>query len=72
VAAAKAGNFLLSADSLPAFVPVVPIGSARANRAANGHRPFSIEIVIETIAVRVPGGADSRDLEMSTRMTQAV
>jgi hypothetical protein len=39
------------------------VESAQANKAAHERRPTSIEIVIGAIKVRVPGGAEARDVE---------
>lgn len=63
---AKDGRFALPADEMPSFVPVV-VDSGRANRATHGHRPILIEIVIGAIKVRVPDGANARDLEAVLR-----
>jgi hypothetical protein len=49
---------------MPAFVPVE---SARANKAAHERRSAIIEIVIGAIKVRVPGGAEARDVEAVLR-----
>jgi transposase len=68
IRAAKEGQFALPADEMPAFVPVVSVESAQANRAAHEHRPATfIEIVIGAIKVRVPGGSDARDVEAVLR-----
>ena len=56
IRAAKDGQFALPADEMPAFVPVVSVKSARANKAAHERRSATIEIVIGAIKVRVPGG----------------
>jgi transposase len=61
IRAAKDGRFALPADATPSFVPVV-VDSALANKAAYEHRPAVIEIVIGAIKVRVPGGANTRDV----------
>ena len=67
IRAAKDGGFALPADEMPAFVPVVSVGSARANKAVHERRAAFIEIVIGAIKVRVPGGADARDVEAVLR-----
>jgi transposase len=67
IRAAKDRRFALPADEMPSFVPVV-VGSARANRATHERR--SIEIVIGAIKVRVPDGADARDVEAVLRAVQ--
>ena len=65
IRAAKEGQFALPADEMPAFVPVVPVESAQPSKAALERR--AIEIVIGTIKVRVPGGAEARDVEAVLR-----
>jgi transposase len=65
IRAAKEGQFALPADEMPAFVPVVPVESAQPSKAAHERR--AIEIVIGTIKVRVPGGAEARDVETVLR-----
>lgn len=67
IRAAKQGHFALPADEMPAFVPVVSADSAQANQGAHGRRPGLIEIVIGAITVRVPGGAEARDVEAVLR-----
>ena len=52
---------------MPAFVPMVSMESAQADKAAHERRPASIEIVIGAIKVRVPGGAEARDIEAVLR-----
>ena len=54
-------------DEMPAFVPVVSVELARANKAAHERRSATIEIVIGAIKVRVPGGAEARDVEAVLR-----
>ena len=56
IRAAKDGQFALPADEMPAFVAVVSVESARANKAGHERRSAPIEIVIGAIKVRVPGG----------------
>ena len=65
IRAAKDGQFALPADEMPAFVPVVPVESAQPSKAAHERR--AIEIVIGTIKVRVPGGAEAGDVETVLR-----
>src|ERR1700722_11932006 len=67
IRAAKDGQFAPPADEMPAFVPVVSVESARANKAAHERRSATIEIVIGAIKVRVPGGAEARDVEAVLR-----
>jgi transposase len=66
IRAAKAGRFALPADEMPSFVPVV-VESSRANRARHERCSAVIEIVIGAIKVRVPDGADARDVEAVLR-----
>jgi transposase len=61
IRAAKDGRFALPADEMPAFVPVV--STAQASKAARECRLAAIEIVIGAITVRVPSGAEARDIE---------
>jgi transposase len=67
IRAAKEGQFVLPADEMPSFVPVLPVGSAQPSKAAHERRSVVIEIVIATIKVRVPGGANARDVEAILR-----
>lgn len=67
IRAAKDGCFALPADAMPTFVAVVPMESARANKAAPERRSALIEIMIGAIKVRVPGGANARDVEAVLR-----
>jgi transposase len=67
IRAAKEGQFALPADEMPAFVPVVPVESAQPSKVAYERRSAAIEIVIGTIKVRVPGGAEARDVEAVLR-----
>jgi transposase len=67
IRAAKDGRFVLPAEEVSAFVPVVSVALAEANKAAQERRPGCIEIVIGAIQVRVPGGAHTRDVEAILR-----
>ncbi len=67
IRAAKDGCFALPADAMPTFVAVVPMESARANKAAPERRSSLIEIMIGAIKVRVLGGANARDVEAVLR-----
>jgi len=67
IRAAKDGRFALPADEMLTFVPVVPVASAQANKTAPERRPAFIEIVIGAIKVRVPSGANGRDVEAVLR-----
>jgi hypothetical protein len=49
------------------LVPVVSVKSAQVNRATHERRPACIEIVMGIIKVRVPGGANPRDVEAVLR-----
>ncbi len=49
------------------FAPVVPVESAPPSKAAHERRSASTEIVIGTIKVRVPVGAEARDVEAVLR-----
>jgi transposase len=64
IGAAKKGQFALPADEMPAFVPVVSLVPAQANKAAHERRSAAIEIAVGTIKVRVPSGAEARDVEV--------
>jgi transposase len=66
IRAAKDGCFALPADAMPSFVPVV-VEPAEANKAAPERRVAVIEIVMGAIKVRVPGGANARDVEAVLR-----
>jgi len=66
IRAAKDGRFALPAEETPSFVPVV-VEPARANRAAHERCSAFIEIIIDAIKVRVPDGANSRDVEAVLR-----
>jgi transposase len=65
IKAAKEGRFVLLGDGLPAFVPVVSVGQAR--EPARDVRFAAIELVIGAVTVRVPAGADARDVEVVLR-----
>jgi transposase len=67
IRAAKNGQFVLPADQIPVFVPVVSVQSTQANKTAHGSRSATIEIVIGAIKVRVPGGTEARDVEAVLR-----
>ena len=67
IRAAKKGQFALPADEMPAFVPVVPMELVQPSKAAHERRSAAIEIVIGTIKVRVPGGAEALDVEAVLR-----
>ena len=54
-------------DGLPAFVPVVLVGSGQASEPARDVRSSVIELVFGAVTVRVPAGAEARDVEMVLR-----
>ncbi len=66
IKAAKDGRFALPADAMPSFVPVV-VESAQGNKAAHERRAVFIEVVIGVIKVRLPSGANPRDVETVLR-----
>jgi transposase len=67
IRAAKDGCFALPAEEVPAFVPVASVALAETNKAAHERCSACIEIVIGAIRVRVPGGANTRDVEAILR-----
>src|SRR5262245_31494867 len=67
IRAAKDGCFALPADEMPTFVPVESVKSAQVNKATHERHPACIEIVMGIIKVRVPGGANPRDVEAVLR-----
>jgi len=66
IRAAKDGRFALPADAMPSFVPVI-VESGQVNKAAHERRAVFIEVVIGAIKVRVPSGANPRDVETALR-----
>lgn len=67
IKAAKEGRFALPADAMPSFVPVV-VEPIQANTPAPERRGAVIEVVIGLIKVRVPVGANARDVEAVLRV----
>jgi transposase len=67
IRAAREGRLVLPGDGMPAFVPVVSAPSVRANEPAHEVCPATIEIVIAAVTVRVPAGAEARDVEAVLR-----
>jgi transposase len=67
IRAARAGRFVLPGDGLPAFVPVVSVESDRASVPTQEVRSLAIELVIGAVTVRVPAGAEARDVEAVLR-----
>ncbi len=66
IKAAKDGRFALPADAMPSFVSVV-VEPVQANKSAAERRGAVIEVVIGLIKVRVPVGANTRDVEAVLR-----
>jgi hypothetical protein len=48
-------------------VPVVSVGSGQASEPARDVRSAAIELVTGTVTVRVPAGAEARDVEVVLR-----
>ena len=67
IRAAREGRFALPADGLPAFVPVVSMESGQASKGRQDVRSLAIELVIGEVTVRVPAGAEARDVEAVLR-----
>src|SRR5262249_23286103 len=67
IRAAKDGCFALPADEMPTFVPGVSEKAAKVNKATQERCAACIEIVMGTIKVRVPGGANPRDVDAVLR-----
>ena len=67
IRAAREGRFAIPVDGLPAFVPVVSMESGQANEAGRDVRSLAIELVIGVVTVRVPAGAEARDVEAVLR-----
>jgi transposase len=65
IRAAREGRFALPADRVPAFVPVISVESRQANEPAQELRAIAIEIGAGM--VRVPAGAEARDVEAVLR-----
>lgn len=60
IKAAREGRFALPGDGVPAFVPVMC-------EPAQDVRCAAIELVIGAVTVRVPAGAEARDVEAVLR-----
>jgi transposase len=67
IKAAREGRFALPSDGLPAFVPVMSVGSGQVSEPAQHVRSPTIELMIGAITVRVPAGAEARDVEAVLR-----
>jgi transposase len=67
IRAAREGRFALPADGVPAFVPVVSVEAGQASEPAQDVRCVAIELVIGAVTVRVPAGAEARDVEAVLR-----
>ena len=61
IKAAKQGRLCLPDDGEIAFVPVVAAGLTDGRNAAAADKP--VEVVIGSVVVRVPSGADARTVE---------
>ena len=66
IRAAKNGRFTLPAEGMPAFVPVV-VEPARPKRVPTRESFVTIEIMIGSVRVKVPGGADARTVDAVLR-----
>ena len=67
IKAAREGRFALPADGLPAFVPVMSLEGGQTSEPAQEVRSPAIELVIGAVTVRVPAGAEARDIEAVLR-----
>jgi transposase len=67
IRAARAGRFVLPGDGLPAFVPVITLEPGQTSERAQDVRSPAIELMIGAVTVRVPAGAEARDVEAVSR-----
>jgi transposase len=67
IKAAREGRFVLPDDGVPAFVPVLSVEAGQAGEPAQDVRSAAIELVIGAVTVRVPAGAEARDVEAVLR-----
>jgi transposase len=67
IKAAREGRFALPGDGLPAFVPVVSVGLGQASEPVQDIRSAAIELAVGAVTVRVPAGAEARDVEAVLR-----
>ena len=67
IRAARKGGFALPGDGLGAFVPVVSMGSGQGSEAGADIGSRAIELMIGAVTVRVPPGAEARDVEAVLR-----
>jgi transposase len=67
IRAAREGDFALPDDGVPAFVPLLSVEKEQASESAQDVRSATIELVIGAITVRVPAGAEARDVEAVLR-----
>jgi transposase len=77
IRAAREGRFALPddgvpadgvpADGVPAFVPVLSVAAGQAGEPAQEVGAPAIELVIGAVTVRVPAGAEGRDVEAVLR-----
>ncbi len=64
IRAAKDGHFALPCDERLGFVPAVVCKPQEAGKASRAGRAEPIEIVLGSVVVRVPAGADRRLVEV--------
>jgi transposase len=67
IKAAREGRFALPGDGVPAFVPVMSLEPVQTSKPAQDVRSPAIELVIGAVTVRVPAGAETRDVEAVLR-----
>jgi transposase len=67
IRAAKDGHFALPSDDRLGFVPAVVCKRQEAGKASQVGRAEPIEIVLGSVVVRVPAGADRRLIEVVLR-----
>src|SRR6516165_1270945 len=67
IKAAREGRFALPGDGLPAFVPVMSLEGGQTSEPAQDVRSPAIALVIGGVTVRVPAGAEARDIEAVLR-----
>jgi transposase len=67
IRAAREGRFALPDDGVPAFVPVLSAEAVQTRQPAQDVRSTAIELVIGAVTVRVPAGAEARDVEAVLR-----
>ena len=67
IRAAREGRFVLPGDGLGAFVPVMSVESGQVSEPGQDFRSPAIELKIGAVTVRVPPGAEARDVEAVLR-----